>query len=64
MMTTLLNWGVENGRLQKHHRHGIQLLHSVDKSEEIWEARRSAPWLPLGGCGSVKRNQFTLPGPV
>ena len=39
MMVTLLNWGVENGKLKQHHCHGIQLLHSVDKSEQIWEDR-------------------------
>lgn len=39
MMVTLLNWGVENGKLERHFCHGIGLLHSVDKSEEIWEDR-------------------------
>lgn len=39
MIVTLLNWGVENGKLEKHLCHRIELLHSADKSEEIWEDR-------------------------
>lgn len=39
MLTTLLNWGVEHGRLQRHQCHGIELLHSADRSELIWEDR-------------------------
>lgn len=38
MMVTLLNWAVENGKLERHHCHGIELLHHADKSEQIWEA--------------------------
>lgn len=37
MMVTLLNWAVENGKIERHMCHGIELLHSVDKSEQIWE---------------------------
>lgn len=39
MMTTLLNWGVENGKLRQHQCHNIELLHHADKSHEIWEDR-------------------------
>ncbi|MBB4859684.1 integrase [Novosphingobium chloroacetimidivorans] len=39
MMVTLLNWGVENGKLERHFCHGIGLLHSADRSEQIWEDR-------------------------
>lgn len=39
MMVTLLNWGVENGKLERHFCHGIEQLHSADKSEQIWEDR-------------------------
>lgn len=45
MMVTLLNWAVENGKLERHFCHGIGLLHSVDKSEEIWEDRH---WQAVG----------------
>lgn len=46
MMVTLPNWAVENGKLERHHCHGIQLLHSVDKSEQIWEDRH---WKAVNG---------------
>lgn len=39
MMVTLLNWAVENGKLERHNCHSIELLHSADKSEQIWEDR-------------------------
>lgn len=39
MMVTLLNWAIETGKLERHNCNGIQLLHSVDKSELIWEPR-------------------------
>lgn len=39
MMVTLLNWGIETGKLERHNCHSIALLHSVDKSEEVWEDR-------------------------
>lgn len=39
MMVTILNWAVENGKLERHFCHGIELLHSADKSEQIWEDR-------------------------
>lgn len=39
MIVTLLNWASENGKLERHFCHGIELLHSTDKSEQIWEDR-------------------------
>lgn len=42
MMVTLLNWAVENGKLERHFCHSIGLLHSADKSEQIWEDRHWA----------------------
>lgn len=39
MITTLLNWAVENGRLRQHNCHKIELLYVADKSKDIWEAR-------------------------
>lgn len=39
MLVTLLNWATENGKLERHFCHGIELLHHADKSEEIWEPR-------------------------
>lgn len=39
MMVTLLNWAAENGKLERHYCHGIELLHHADKSEQIWEDR-------------------------
>lgn len=39
MLVTILNWATENGKLERHFCHGIELLHSADKSELIWEDR-------------------------
>lgn len=39
MLGTLLGWGVERGKLAINVAHSIPLLHSVDKSDEIWERR-------------------------
>jgi integrase len=39
MLVTLLNWAAENGKLERHFCHGIELMHSADKSEQIWETR-------------------------
>lgn len=39
MITTLLNWGYDNGKLRQHQCHNIELLHRADKSHEIWEER-------------------------
>lgn len=56
MMVTLLNWGVENGRLQRHFCHGITLLHSVDKSEQIWEDRH---WQAIANLGTFPAHVMT-----
>ena len=39
MMSTLLNWGVEHGRLSLNIVSGAKHLHSVNKADEIWEDR-------------------------
>lgn len=39
MITTLLNWGQDNGKLRQHQCHNIELLHHADKSHQIWEDR-------------------------
>lgn len=39
MMSTLLSWAVEDGRLPANIASGIKTLHRADKSEEIWEDR-------------------------
>lgn len=39
MLGTLLNHGIENGLLSVNIAAGIKHLHSVDKSDEIWERR-------------------------
>jgi len=39
MMSTLLNWGVENGRLDINVAAGIKQLHTVNKADQIWEER-------------------------
>jgi integrase len=46
MVVTLLNWAVENGKIERHFCHGIGLLHSADKSEQIWEGRH---WTAVEG---------------
>ncbi|QQN75891.1 tyrosine-type recombinase/integrase [Croceicoccus sp. YJ47] len=37
MMGTLLNWGMENGRVSINVAAGIKQLHNVNKSDKIWE---------------------------
>jgi integrase len=39
MLSTLLAWGVDRGRLAINVAGGIKTLHRVDKSNQIWEAR-------------------------
>lgn len=39
MMVTLLNWGVENGRLPSHSCQGISQLHNVNRADQVWEDR-------------------------
>lgn len=39
MMSTLLNWAVENGRLSVNVAAGIKQLHNVNKADQIWEDR-------------------------
>lgn len=39
MMSTLLNWAVENGRLSVNVAAKIKHLHHADRSQEIWEDR-------------------------
>lgn len=39
MMSTILNWAVENGRLSVNVAAKIKQLHHADKSQEIWEER-------------------------
>ncbi|WOF44266.1 tyrosine-type recombinase/integrase [Sphingopyxis indica] len=39
MLGTLLEWGLQRGRLRINVAHNIPLLHSADKSDEIWERR-------------------------
>lgn len=45
MMSTLLNWAVENGRLDTNVAAGIKQLHSVNKADQIWEDRH---WKAFG----------------
>lgn len=42
MMSTLLNWAVENGRLSVNVAAGIKQLHDVNKADQIWEAHHWA----------------------
>lgn len=47
MMATLLGWAVERGMLATNVAAGIRHLHSVNKSEKVWEDRH---WSDMAGC--------------
>lgn len=51
MMATLLNWAVENGRIGVNVAAGIKQLHSVNKSDEIWEDRHWTAFEALNDKG-------------
>ena len=56
MMVTLLNWAVENGKVERHFCHGIESLHVADKSDEIWEARH---WAAVEGVKDFPAHVMT-----
>lgn len=43
VVTRILNWAVEEGKLREHHCHGLPRLYRVDRSEVVWtKADRAA----------------------
>lgn len=43
VVTRILNWAVEEGKLREHHCHGLPRLYRVDRSEVVWtQADRDA----------------------
>lgn len=56
MMVTILNWATENGKLERHFCHGIELLHTADKSDQIWEERH---WKAVEGLKDFPAHVMT-----
>ena len=57
MMATLLGWAVAQGELSINVASKIRLLHSADKSDEIWEARH---FRAMVACAPQLRNALKL----